>query len=82
METKTTNQFRFMLATVLRESECSQKTFAEGIGITPQFFHDIFHGRRGPSPSLINKIFDYMGRGPKGRKEWHTAGAKAVGWEI
>ena len=77
-----TTPFREMLALVLDPDRQTQKTFANGIGARPQFLCDLLHGKRGPSPSLVNKICKYMGRGPKGRKEWHEAGAKSVGWEI
>ena len=80
--TQTTNQFRFMLATVLRESNSDQKTFADGIGVSRGYFCDVLHGRRDPTVKLVNKICDYLRRGPKGRNEWHTAAAKALGWEI
>ena len=81
MTTQTT-PFQYMLKTVLTDSEATQKRFASGIGISQQFLGDLLHGNRPPSPSLVNKICEYMGRGPKGRKEWHEAGAKSVGWEI
>lgn len=71
-----------MLATVLRESEVKRSTFAAGLGVSPQYFSDLEHGRRLPSVSVVNKICAYMGRGPKGRLEWHRAGARAHGWEI
>ena len=71
-----------MLKTVLEESETSQRSFAESLGISSAFLSDLLHGNRGPSPRLINKICDYMGRGPKGRREWHIAGARTDGWEV
>jgi transcriptional regulator with XRE-family HTH domain len=77
-----TTPFQYMLKTVLTDSEATQKRFAKGIHISPQYLCDLLQGKRGPHPEIVNRICDYMGRGPKGRLEWHTAGAKSVGWEI
>lgn len=77
-----TTPFRGMLSAVLDDGDFSQRDFAAGIGISASFLCDLLQGKRGPSPSLINKICAYMGRGPKGRKEWHLAGARTDGWEI
>jgi transcriptional regulator with XRE-family HTH domain len=55
---------------------------AKGIGISPQYLHDLKEGRRLPSVEVVNKICQWMGRGPEGRLEWHLAGAAAHGWEV
>lgn len=81
MTTQTT-PFMEMLSLIIERTDISQKQMAKGISISPQYLCDLLQGKRGPHPELVNKICDFMGRGPKGRLEWHTAGAKSVGWEI
>jgi transcriptional regulator with XRE-family HTH domain len=72
-----------MLNEVLTPGRCGSLTAAAAsIGISPQYLHDLKEGRRLPSVTVVNKICDWMGRGPKGRLEWHLAGAEAHGWEI
>jgi transcriptional regulator with XRE-family HTH domain len=59
-----------------------QKTIAHGLGCSVQYVSDLVHGRRLPSVAIVNAICEWMGRGPKGRLEWHQAGARAHGWEV
>ena len=71
-----------MLREVRTGMEMSQKDFAEALGFTPQYLCDLEHGRRLGSVEFVNRLCEWMGRGPKGRKEWHLAGARAHGWEV
>ena len=71
-----------MLEQVLDATEMRQKHFAKAIGISQSYMCDLMKGKRGPSPNLVNKICDYMGTGPKGRRVWHMAAARTDGWEI
>lgn len=57
-------------------------TVAKGIQCSPQYVSDLEHGRRLPSVRIVNAICQWMGRGPKGRLEWHQAAARAHGWEV
>lgn len=70
-----------MLNAVLSAQECTLSQASAGIGISVQYLHDLKSGRRLPSVEVVNKICDWMGRGPKGRLEWHVAGAAAHGWK-
>ena len=62
--------------------EMSQKEFAEALGFTPQYLCDLEKGRRLGSVEFVNRLCDWMGRGPKGRLEWHRAGARSHGWNV
>ena len=55
---------------------------AERIGISVQYASELRRGTRMPSVRVVDSICDWMGRGPKGRIEWHRAGARAHGWNI
>lgn len=59
-----------------------QKAVAAGIGYSVQYVSDLVRERRKPSVAVVNAICEWMGRGPKGRLAWHTAGARANGWEV
>ena len=74
--------FQWMLVKIRLRGTFSQKDIAEKLGISVQYLHDLEHGRRKPSVSVVNRICHYMGRGPRGRREWHMAGARAHGWEV
>lgn len=39
-----------------KQSDGTQAQLAREIGITPQYLHDVFHGRRAPGP----KILEYL----------------------
>lgn len=60
----------------------SQKVIADGIDYSVQYVSDLENGRRLPSVAVVNAICRWMGRGPKGRLEWHLAAARANGWEV
>ena len=62
--------------------DMSQKAFAAALGFSAQYLCDLEHGRRPGSVEFVNRLCDWMGRGPKGRREWHLAGARSHGWEI
>jgi transcriptional regulator with XRE-family HTH domain len=71
-----------MLIAVRTEMEMSQTDFAKALGFTPQYLCDLEKGRRLGSVEFVNRLCDWMGRGPKGRKEWHMAGARSHGWDV
>lgn len=71
-----------MLLDVRAGLEMSQKDFAEALGFTPQYLNDLEHGRRLGSVEFVNRVCEYLSRGPKGRKEWHLAAARSHGWEV
>lgn len=60
----------------------SNQTVAEAIGYSEQYVSDLRRGMRLPSVEVVDKICDWMGRGPKGRREWHQAGARAHRWRV
>ena len=74
--------FTEMLRTVRVDRDMTQQDMAKALKISPQYYHDLEHGRRLPSVAITEAICKYLGRGPKGRLEWHTAGARAHGWAI
>ena len=74
--------FSEMLKTVRAGLELNQRDFAKAISISPQYLHDLEHRRRLPSVEITNRICAYMGRGPKGRLEWHQAAAREHGFEV
>lgn len=73
-------EFQAMLIEV--RSNFQQKQFAESLGYSPQYQHDLEKGRRLPSVAYVNRLCESLGRGPKGRLAWHRAAAKAHGWEV
>lgn len=76
------NDFKEMLRTVINESETTHAKFAAALGISPQYMSDLINGKRRPNPRLVDRICDYLGRGPRGRFAWHWAGATACGWKV
>lgn len=74
--------FAQMLKEVRIGMGLQQSDFAEQIGYSAQYVCDLENERRAPSVKVVNSICEWMGRGPKGRREWHTAGARAHGWEV
>ena len=74
--------FAEMLTTIRTGHELSQKELAAALGISPQYVHDLEHGRRLPSVKVIERICDHFRRGPQGRSDWHVAGARAHGWDV
>lgn len=60
----------------------TQKEFAAKIEVSIQYFNDVVHGRRKPTPALTEKICDVFGQVPRRRRELHWAGARAWGWTI
>lgn len=60
----------------------NQKEFAAKIEVSTQYFNDVVHGRRKPTPALTEKICDVFGQVPRRRRELHWAGARAWGWTI
>ena len=71
-----------MLSELRAAMGVNQKQLAKALDCSPQFICDMEMGRRTPSVAFIDRLCDYLGRGPKGRKEWHVAAAKAHGWKI
>lgn len=55
---------------------------ATAIGYSVQYVSDLRRGMRLPSVKITEAICDWMGRGPKGRLEWHQAAARAHGWQV
>ena len=74
--------FQELLKDVRDGLEMNQQTFAQRIGYTAQYLSDIENGRRLPSVRITNAICDYLGRGSEGRRIWHSAGARAHGWDV
>lgn len=74
--------FRVMLKTVRMGLELDQKTVAKAIGCSVQYVCDLENGRRQPSVRITNAICEWLGRGPKGRRDWHAAAAREHGWEV
>ena len=74
------NSFQEMVLELRAGMEMTQQTFAKMIGISPQYLNDLEKGRRLPSVAVTDKICN--DRGPKGRLEWHLAGARAHGWDV
>lgn len=71
-----------MLSAVRSNAGYSQKQLAKSLGVSPQYLSDLECGRRMPSVEVINKICNWMDRGPIGNREWHIAGARSHGWNI
>lgn len=65
-----------------RGMDMQQKTLADELGCSPQFICDVEAGRRIPSVAFIERLCDWLGCGPVGRREWHLASARAHGWKI
>lgn len=74
--------FKEMLKTAREDRGMTQQKFAKSISISPQYFNDLEQGRRLPSVEVTNRICHYLGRGPKGRLEWHLSAARAHGFEV
>ena len=55
---------------------------ADAIGISVQYVSDLRRGMRMPSVRVVEAICEWMGRGPKGRLEWHQAAARSHGWQV
>lgn len=73
--------FSEMLADV-RVHHATSRSLAGKLGISAQYLSDVERGRRLPSRQFVERICAYLGRGPKGRAEWHVAAARANGWEV
>lgn len=71
-----------MLVQLRAALDMNQKQLAEALDCSTQFVCDMEKGRRTPSVAFVDRICKYLGRGPKGRKEWHAAAARAHGWKI
>jgi transcriptional regulator with XRE-family HTH domain len=71
-----------MLREIRTGHDLSQKEMAALLGFSAQYLCDLEHGRRLGSVEFVNKLCDVFERGPKGRKEWHLAGARSHGWDI
>lgn len=71
-----------MLKTIRSGHELSQQALAAKLGISTQYLCDLEGGRRMPSVRVVEAICDHFGRGPRGRVEWHRAGARSHGWKI
>lgn len=74
--------FREMLKEVRSGLELDQRAVAERIGCSVQYVCDLEQGRRMPSVRITNAICEWLARGPKGRREWHAAAARAHGWDV
>lgn len=68
-------QLRFVM-------ELTQADLAQALGCSPQFICDLEKGKRTPSVAFIENLCRWLGRGPKGRREWHIAAARAHGWDV
>lgn len=75
-------KFVEMLQAVRSGMEIDQQTMAKGIGCSAQHLCDLEKGRRLPSVRIVESICAWLGRGPKGRREWHAAAARAHGWDV
>jgi transcriptional regulator with XRE-family HTH domain len=71
-----------MLVQLRFSMDMNQKQLAEALGCSPQFIGDMERGSRAPSVAFVERVCDYLSRGPKGRREWHVAAARAHGWKI
>lgn len=71
-----------MLKAMREGPELTQQRFAEQLGYSAQYLCDLERGRRMPSVELVNRICEWRGCGPKGRRDWHVAGARAHGWNV
>ena len=80
--TKRAETFIDMLIEVRHGHDMTQKALAEALGFTPQYLCDLEKGRRLGSVEFVNRLCEWMGRGPTGRREWHVAAARAHGWEV
>jgi transcriptional regulator with XRE-family HTH domain len=58
------------------------KSVAEAIRFSEAYVSDLRRGMRRPTVEVTDRLCDWMGRGPAGRREWHKAGARAWGWRI
>lgn len=74
--------FRQMLIELRVGRDMSQKALAQALGYTPQYLCDLEHGRRLGSVEFVDRLCEYFGRGPKGRREWHVAAARSHGWDV
>ena len=74
--------FPEMLLAYRHGAEISQRSLAAALGISSQYLSDLEHGRRRPSVAIVDRICEYLGRGPFGRHEWHFAAARAHGWAL
>lgn len=77
--------FRERLIQLRTDYAMTQKEFAALLAISPQYLCDLEHGRRLPSVRVVHNICDHfiVGHGlVLARRDWHTAGARAHGWEI
>lgn len=81
-EKPTRSSFRAMLHEVRTGMEMSQQDFAARLGYSPQHLCDLESGRRMPSVAFVERLCEYLCRGPLGRREWHVAGAQAHGWQV
>lgn len=55
---------------------------ADAIGFSVQYVSDLRRGMRLPSVEVVERLCEWLGRGPKGRLEWHRAGARAHRWQV
>lgn len=60
----------------------SNLVVAKAIGYSEQYVSDLRRGMRLPSVEVVDKLCDWTGRGPRGRLEWHQAGARAHRWRV
>lgn len=71
-----------MLTDLRYALDMNQKQLADALDCSPQFICDMEKGHRRPSVEFVDRICDYLNRGPKGRREWHVAAARAHGWKV
>lgn len=60
----------------------NQKAYAFALGISHQYVCDLEKERRLPSVRVVNAICDWLVCTPTGIRLWHTAAARAHGWEV
>lgn len=71
-----------MLVQLRFAMDMNQKQLAEALDCSPQFICDMEKAKRAPSVAFVERLCDWLSRGPKGRREWHIAAARAHGWKI
>lgn len=71
-----------MLVQLRTHMDMNQKQLAEALECSSQFICDMEKGHRVPSVAFVERLCDYLSRGPKGRREWHVAAARAHGWRV
>ena len=83
--TDTSYTFAEMIIQLRKDYNMTLTEFASLIGISAQYLCDLERKRRLPSVRVVHNICDHfiVGRGlVTARRVWHSAGARAHGWEV